>query len=390
MLIPQVSEFRIPPVILYGRGAFDAAGEQARRFGARALIVCGRTATRRAGAAVRLHQLLAAAGVEAAVFDQVDPEPWAATVDACVAAAKAAGAQVIVGIGGGSPLDVAKAAAGVFTLSGRIEDYMPPTPAPINQPGLPFIGIPTTAGTAAEITQNTVIKSPTLNVKLGLRSPFWTPAVAMVDPALTDSMPPDLTARTGADAFVHAAEGYVSKKATPVTDALALRAMELVGRYLRRAVRDGSDHEARDGMALASMTAGMAFANTGVGAAHSIGHPLGSLHGLPHGTACALMLPYVMDFNLSETGDKFADIARALRPDLADPKSADGIHAVRELVADLGLPTTLGQAGVECEELAAMVPGTMLSGGLKINPRAVTEQDALDILERAWSGQLGV
>jgi alcohol dehydrogenase class IV len=205
-------------------------------------------------------------------------------------------------------------------------------------------------------------------------------------------MPPQLTACTGADALTHALEGYVSRRATPVTDALALKAIALVGTYLLRAVRGaahgaaGADTAARDGMALASMTAGMAFANSGVGAAHSLGHALGALHGVPHGAACALLLPYVMEYNLPAAGDKFAEVARALQPDLRQTAPQYGAGAVRELLAAVGLPQTLAEVGVKHEELAEMVPGTMLSGSLLNNPRAVTEADALRILERAWQG----
>jgi len=379
-------EFRLPPLIIYGRGSLERAGEQAQRLGERALVVCGQTVTRGAGLAPRLRDILAAAGVEATLFDRVEPEPSSETVDACVAAAREAGADVIIGIGGGSPLDVGKAAAGIFTLGGKTEQYQPPQKKPIDRPALPFIGIPTTAGTAAEITQNAVIRSPSLNVKVGMRSPHWVPQVAIVDPALTDSMPPGLTARTGIDALTHALESYVSRRATPVTDALALKAMELVGRFLMRAVRDGKDHRARDGMALASMTAGMAFANTGVGAAHSLAHPLGAQHDVPHGTACALFLPYVMEYNLEAAGGKFADVARALQPNLDRASPQDGTRIVREMIRELGLPQTLAEVGVKREDLAAMVPGTMLSGALKSNPRAVTEQDALYLLQRAWQG----
>jgi alcohol dehydrogenase class IV len=383
-LIPPF-EFRVPPVIIFGRGTLERAGEQTARFGGRALVVCGRTATR-GGAAQRLTQILKAAGIEATLFDQVEPEPSSATVDACIEAARQAGAEVVLGIGGGSPLDVAKAAAGIFALGGKTEQYHPPENRPIDRPGLPFIGIPTTAGTAAEITQNAVIHNHALHCKIGMRSPHWVPQVAIVDPALTDSMPPGLTARTGVDVLTHALEGYVSRRAVPVTDALALKAIEFVGRYLPRAVANGADVEARDAMALASMTAGMAFANTGVGAAHSIAHALGALHGVPHGTACALLLPYVMEYNLPETGDKFADVARALDPSRDGARPQDGIAAVRALTRAVGLPQTLVDVGVKRGELAAMVPGTMLSGALKSNPREVTEQDALHILERAWEG----
>lgn len=385
-------EFRVPPLIIFGRGALERAGAETRRLAAgpppaaRALVVCGRTARQRGDFVTQLIASLRAAAVEATVFEQVEPEPHNATVDACVSAARDADVHAIVGIGGGSPLDVAKAAAGVFTLGGTVEQYQPPISKPIDRRPLPFIGIPTTAGTAAEITQNAVIHSPKLKVKIGMRSPYWVPAVAIVDPALTDSMPPALTARTGADALVHALEGYVSRRATPLTDALALEAVALVGRYLRRATRDGADAEARDGMALASMTAGMAFANTGVGAAHSLAHALGALHGVPHGTACALFLPYVMEFNLDHARGKFARVAQALNPDADAAQPAQGIDEVRALTRELGLPQTLQAVGVKREELRDMVPGAMLSGALKSNPRDVSEAEALGILERAWAG----
>jgi len=383
-LSDAVWEYRLPEVILYGWGAVRRAGEETRRFGSRALIVTGRTATRAPEMLDRLQAPLRDAGVEAAVFDQVSPDPDDAQVEQAAQAARDARADAIVGFGGGSPLDVAKAAAGILGLGRTIRYCL--DKQPITKPSLPLVCIPTTAGTASEITQNAVIHDPQRGVKIGIHSPHWIPRVAIVDPELTLGMPPGLTARTGADALTHALEGFISRRATPATDATAYRAMELVGRHLRAAVADGSNREAREGMAMASMLAGMAFANAGVGAAHALAHPLGSTYHAPHGEACALFLPYVMEHAIAEAGVKFMQVARALEPDLEDPEPEDGIAAVRRLIGEIGLPGNLKALGLERERLAEMVPGVMMSGALRNNPRAVTEADALALLQRAWEG----
>ena len=381
-----IFEYRLPGVIIYGWGALARAGEEARRFGTRALIVSGATATR--GMRDGLEAALCEAGIEAAVFDQVSPDPDDAQVEQAAQAAREACAEVIVGFGGGSPLDVAKAAAGIIGLGRTMRyclDKQPGAP-PIDKPALPLVSIPTTAGTGSEITQNAVIHDRKQGVKIGLRSPHWIPRVAIVDPELTLAMPPGLTARTGADALTHALEGYVSRRATAATDATAYRAMELVGRHLRRAVSDGADREAREGMAMASMLAGMAFANSGVGAAHALSHPLGSTHGVPHGEACAVVLPYVMEHALAQAAPKFAEIARALEPERTSATPQDATASVRRLFADIGLPGSLKALGIERERLAELVPGVMLSGSLRNNPRPLTEADVLALLQRAWEG----
>lgn len=380
-----VEEYRVPPLIVYGRGAVDRVGEEAARFGSRALLVCGRSAAKASGLLARVQGLLESAGMVVTVFPEVEPEPSNDTVDRGAALARSVGAEVIVGLGGGSPCDVARAIAGLLGLGAEhIRDYQGPGGKPINRPAFPLVSIPTTSGTASEITQVAVIKDPERNLKFGMRSPHWVARVAIVDPELTVGMPPEVTARTGIDALTHALEGYVSRKATVVTDATALRAVQLVGRFLRRAYRDGHDMEAREGMAMASMLAGMAFANCNVGAVHALVHPVGARYGVPHGMACGIFLPYVMELNLPHCTQKMGEIADALEPGNTDPRDAP--NAVRRLLKDLGLPQTLAEVGVEEAALPEMVPGTMLSAALKTNPAPCGEAEVLAVLQRAWRG----
>ena len=380
-----VEEYRVPPLIVYGCGAVERVGVETARLGGRALLVCGRSAARQSGLLGRVQKLLEAAGVAVTVYDQVEPEPSNATVDRGAALARSCGAEVIVGLGGGSPCDVARAIAGLVGLGGEhIRDYEGPGAKPVDRPALPLVAVTTTSGTASEITQVAVIKDPERNLKFGMKSAYWVAAVAIVDPELTLGAPPELTARTGIDALTHALEGYVSTKATVVTDATALRAIGLVGRHLRRAVAEGSDLEAREGMSMASLLAGMAFANCGVGAVHALVHPVGARYGVPHGVACGIFLPYVMELNLPAVEAKMADIADALEP--GNREGRDAPNAVRRLLSDVGLPQTLAEVGVTEEALAEMVPGTMISAALKTNPVPCGEAEVLALLRRAWKG----
>ena len=378
-----IEEYRIPPLLVYGWGALERVGEETARLGRHALLVSGRSAARSSGLLARVQQLLEAAGLAVTLYDQVEPEPSNETVDRGAALARQAGVEVVVGLGGGSPCDVARAIAGLLGLDGEhIKDYQ--GGKPIDRPGLPLVSIPTTSGTASEITQVAVLKDRERNLKVGMKSPYWVARVAIVDPELTLGMPPGITARTGIDALTHALEGYLSTKATVVTDATALPAIALVGRYLRRAVAKGGDREAREGMSMASLLAGMAFANCGVGAVHALVHPVGARYGVPHGVACGIFLPYVMEFNLPVRGGKMGDIANALEPGHSDGNEAPAI--VRRLLSEVHLPQTLAEVGVPEEALAELVPGTMVSAALKTNPVPCGEAEVLAILRRAWKG----
>ena len=279
-----MNEFRLPGVIHFGWGAVEKVGEEAARLGRRALLVTGRTAMKRTGAADRLRTVLSDAGVESVLFDQVESDPSGTTIDRGGKTAREEGCDLVVGLGGGSPMDAARAIAGMAVLDGSIIDYL--RGKPIDRPGLPLINIATTAGTASEITPFSVVLDEERKLKMGLKSPYWFSRVAVTDPELTMTMPPALTAATGLDALTHAIESYISTGATPPSEGLSLRAVALIGANLRSAFADGNNRAAREGMAMGSMVAGMAFANAGLGLVHGLVHPLGARHGVA-GVACA-------------------------------------------------------------------------------------------------------
>jgi len=375
-----VYQFRLPEVTHFGWGAVEGVGQEAARLGRRALLVTGRAAMKQTGTADRVVALLAAAGLSVLPYEGIESDPRAATIDRAAKAARAEGCDLVVGLGGGSPMDAARAIAAMAVLEGSITDYL--DGKAIDRPGLPLINIATTAGTASEITSVAVVLHERKQLKMGLKSPFWFARVAITDPELTLTMPPALTAATGLDALTHAIESYVSTQATPPSEGLALRAIELVGLHLRAAFADGSNRPAREGMALASMTAGMAFANSGLGLVHGLVHPIGARFGVPHGMACGRLLPLVMRYNQPAAEEKMAQVGRALtrRPEAAAGDAAD---AVESLLRDLGVPAGIGDVGVPADQIPSLARDGLLAGAVRTNPRPVTEQEALALLEEA-------
>ncbi len=373
-------EFRLPEVTYYGWGAVEKLSTEARRLGRRAMLVTGHSAMKQTGITDRVSRLLADADVDIIAFDQVESDPSASLIDRGAALARSERCDLVVGLGGGSAMDTARAVAGLIGLEGSILDYV--RGKAIDRPGLPFINIATTAGTASEVTHVAVVLDEERQIKIGLRSPFWFARVAITDPELTMTMPPDVTAGTGLDALTHAAESYLSIGATPPAEALALRSIALVGQHLRTAVSDGSDRPAREGMAMASMIAGMAFANTGLGLAHGFAHPIGARYRVPHGVCCGRLLPCVMRYNASVVPERVAAIGAALtNKPMADPDSAAA--AVEQLSRDVGVPSGLADLGIPETELGVLARETLLIGATRSNPRPVTEEDALLVLKVA-------
>jgi 1,3-propanediol dehydrogenase/alcohol dehydrogenase len=375
-----VYQFRLPEVTHFGWGAVEGVGQEAARLGRRALLVTGRAAMKQTGTADRVVALLAAAGLSVLPYEGIESDPRAATIDRAAKAARAEGCDLVVGLGGGSPMDAARAIAAMAVLEGSITDYL--DGKAIDRPGLPLINIATTAGTASEITSVAVVLHERKQLKMGLKSPFWFARVAITDPELTLTMPPALTAATGLDALTHAIESYVSTQATPPSEGLALRAIELVGLHLRAAFADGSNRPAREGMALASMTAGMAFANSGLGLVHGLVHPIGARFGVPHGMACGRLLPLVMRYNQPAAEEKMAQVGRALtrRP---EAEAQDAADAVESLLRDLGVPAGIGDVGVPADQIPSLARDGLLAGAVRTNPRSVTEQEALALLQQA-------
>lgn len=376
-------EFRLPGVVHFGWEAVTRVGEEAAGLGRRALLVTGRSAMKGSGIADRVTKLLGDAGVSVVPFSGVEADPRASTVDRGAAVAKAEQCDLVVGLGGGSPMDAARAIAAVAVLGGPILDYL--RGKPIDRPGLPLINVATTAGTASEVTPVSVILDEERALKFGMKSRYWFANVAITDPELTMTMPPALTAATGLDALTHAIESYLSTGATPPSEALAIRAVSMIGASLPTAYGDGSNRAAREAMAMASMIAGMAFANSGLGLVHGLVHPIGARHGLSHGNACGRLLPYVMRFNLPAAERKLQEIGCVLTG-RQSATAEDAIASVEQLLAALSLPRGLPDVAIPDADLPALAKDGLLAGAVRTNPRRVSEKESLALLKEARKG----
>jgi 1,3-propanediol dehydrogenase/alcohol dehydrogenase len=373
-------EFRLPGVIHFGWGAFDRLGDEASRLGERALLVTGRSAMKKTGVLGRAQSLLAEAGLAALLFDEVESDPSGSTIDRGGKLAREESCDLVVGLGGGSPMDAARGIAAMAVLEGSIIDYL--RGKAVDRPGLPLVNVATTAGTASEITSVSVVLDEERELKAGVRSPFWFARAAITDPELTTMMPPALTAATGLDALTHAAESYLSTRATPPTEALALRAIALIGSNLRAAVADGDDRGAREAMALASMTAGMAFANSGLGLVHALAHPVGVRYGVAHGVACGRLLPQVLKYNAAAVPERVAAVGGVLLGRQVE-RPEDTVEGVESLVADVGVTIGIADLPIDEQEMPGLAQDTLASGSVRVNPRPVTEEDARAVLDDA-------
>jgi alcohol dehydrogenase class IV len=331
---------------------------------------------------------LAAAGISTTVFDEVEPNPSIGTVDAALAAYRTGGCDAILAVGGGSPMDVAKAVGIIATNGGAISDYEG-KPDAISADLPPFICVPTTCGTGSEVTPFAVITDEARHWKMSIASPREVPRVAIVDPDLFLKMPASLIAATGMDALTHAIESYTNQDVQPFADAFDIHAIKLIGTNLRPAVANGN-REAMAYMAVAATMAGMGFSQNRLGIVHAISHPVTSYVGTPHGVANAILLPYVMEFNAIGAGPRIAEIGRALSNGQGGPPwrngAESGIQAVRALSRDVGIPETLGDVGVKEEHVASIAADAMKSGNIRINPRRVTQTDIERVIRNAIGG----
>jgi len=381
-----VKQFYLPTRVITGLGCFSQMPEIVRAYGGqKALLVCGRTALRRSGTLDRAMNDLQKAGVQTILYDAVHGEPTLDIVQAAVDLARHEQVEVVIGIGGGSAMDVGKATAVLYTQTGTARDHH--RGRPINKPGLPFVSVPTTAGTGAEVTNNAVLTDPEHGAKKSLRGVHLFAAAALVDPELTVSMPPEITASSGADALCQAIESFVAIGAQPPSDALAGQAITLTGRSLARAYERGSDINARADMLYGSLLAGMAMTNTRLGGAHGLAHPLGYRYHIPHGIVCGLLLPYVMEYSLEYAPHKYARVARLLQIDTQgmSPREAaqQAAGAVRLIINKIGIPGHLSAFGAKKEDFADVIAKALPSANLKNNPKPLGADDLQVILERA-------
>jgi len=381
-------DFSSAAEIWFGRGRLRDLGGRATTFGRHALIVTGSRAER----AKPVAEVLAACDIRATTYS-VSGEPTTRLVSLGVAAAREKGCDFVIGFGGGSAIDSAKAIAALMTNGGDILDYLEVIgrAAPMKMRPSPCVAIPTTAGTGAEVTRNAVLESEEHGVKVSMRHRWMLPVLAIVDPALTDGLPKEVTAYTGLDALTQLIEPFVSGSANPLTDALCRDGIRRVAMSLSRAYEDGADKEARDDMALGSLFGGLALANAKLGAVHGFAGPLGGMfHGVPHGAVCAALLPHVMKANLRALRDRMPNHAalakfRELGPLVTRDAAAgadEGIAAVAALCGKLGVKG-LGALGIDLRRADEIVAKARVASSMKGNPVELSDAELRGVLHAA-------
>ena len=372
----------------FGAGARRMLADEFRGRGyVRAFVVTDKDLIR-FGVAGKVTGVLDEAGVAYEIFSDLKPNPTVKNVQAGVEAFRRSGADAIVAIGGGSAMDTAKA-VGIIAANPAFGDVVSlEGTAPTANRSVPVFALPTTAGTAAEVTINYVITDEANTKKMVCVDPKDIPAVAIIDAELMAAMSRGLTAATGMDALTHAIEGYVTKGAWTLTDMFELKAVELIARWLPAAVENGADTEAREGMAVAQYIAGMGFSNVGLGLVHGMAHPLGAFYDIPHGVANALLLPYVMQYNMESSLVKFGDVARAMGVDTAGlgtrQAAQAAVDAVRALAVRVGIPQRLSSLGVREEDLPRLAASALADVCTPGNPRDTSAEEILALYREAF------
>jgi alcohol dehydrogenase class IV len=378
-------EFMTATRIIFGAGAFQQIGKLAGDFGKKPLVVIS-SEKRAAG----LFDLLHTAGLTTTPYT-VSGEPTIPQMQAGVEVARAAHCDLVISFGGGSVLDSGKALAALVTNPGDPLDYLEVIGKnqPLTQPPLPFIAIPTTAGTGSEVTRNAVLSSPEHRVKVSLRSPMMLAKIALVDPELTHGLPPDITASTGMDALTQLIEPFTSNAANPLTDALCREAIPRAARSLRLAYENGANAAAREDMALVSLFGGLALANAKLGAVHGFAGPLGGMYPIPHGVACAALLPHVMATNIKALREHQADAYLARYTEVArlltgrvDASPEDGAAWVAALASALHIPR-LGEYGIATAHFPQIVEKSANASSMKGNPIVLTTDELTAVLKAA-------
>ncbi len=372
--------------IVFGCASFESLADQVKELGGRRPLVVLDKNLSKSGFRERALAVLAKGSLKAVVFDKVEPEPRLELADEGTETARRGKCDIVVGIGGGSAMDVAKAIAALLPNKGSAQDFLGLNKVP--GPGLPTIMVPTTAGTGSEVTFTAVFLRKKLNKKEGMNSPYLYPTLALLDPTLTLSLPPQPTAATGIDALCHAIESYTSVSASPMSEMVSLEAIRLIAENLRTCVHNGQSLEARENMLLGSLYAGLGLANAGVGAAHSLSYPLGGRYGISHGMANTLMLPRVMDFNVPSAQEQFAIIAEIMGESTEGLPVREAaylaVDAVESLIEDCGIFTTMRELGIPEEDFPelARIALTVVRP-LENNPRKINFEDAIEIYRAA-------
>lgn len=378
--------FRFPVQVFYGEGCLQDIASLAKSFGKHALLVTGAGATSRLPAVETIKSELAREGIAVSHFAGIEADPSVETVERGVEVAAEEGCDFVIGLGGGSPMDAAKIIAARLTNEGEISSWE--GVGKIKQRIRPLICIPTTSGTGSEVTAVAVITGGRRRQKMSLVSHHLYPILAVIDPELTYTLPPALTAETGMDALTHAIESYVAAKAWAPTRVLSHRSIQMIFAFLEKACADGCDREARGQLSLASLMAGMAFANAGLGLNHAMAHALGAHFGVPHGRANSLLLPHVMRFNLETCPELYREMAEAMGAKVAGVPASraaeEAVKAVEELRAALPLPANLTELGIRENSTETLAAEAFLNTRLRSsNPRETVLEDIVEIFRRA-------
>ncbi len=377
--------FELPTRIEYGVGVISKLGDELRLLKAQKVAIITDPGIIKAGLLDKITSILKEEKLLYNVFDGVDPNPKDQNVERGAQVVRSFGADAMVAISGGSVIDCAKAIGVLVSHDGkRIKDFEGKTA--VKKQILPFIAIPTTAGTGSEVTFSAVITDTENNYKMTVRSPFMAAKVALLDPKLTVTVPPHITASTGMDALTHAIEAYTVKVSEPVSDALALYAIELISNNLVNAVKNGEDIEARACMLVGSLLAGIAFSHSDVGSVHCMAEALGGVYDAPHGICNAVLLPYVMEYNVEFCLEKYSRIAQAMGEVFytIEEGAMKAVERVKELAVDVGLPSfkSLGVKEEDLEKLADMAAKNIST---ESNPREMTKEDYLTLFRRAMA-----
>jgi alcohol dehydrogenase class IV len=382
----MVKIFSTTPRIVMGPGSVKTIGAEVKAKGAKRVLIVTDKGVIGAGLLKSIEESFKDAKIKYAIFDKVESDPRYEIVADCVKMAENARAQMLVGIGGGSPMDITKTAAVMLTNKGPIGAYFGINLIP--KPGLPTILIPTTAGTGSEVTPIAILSDEGEKLKKGIVSPYLFPAIGILDPELTVGLPPQVTAATGMDALIHAIEAYTSINASTITDMYCIKAIELIYKNIRIAFAKGDNIDARTAMMEGALLAGIAFANAGVTAVHAFAYPIGAEFHIPHGIANTLMLPHVIRFNVLGNLEKFAQLAK---PFGLPTEGLDNLAIVDKVVAaidrladDIRVPRHLADFGVKEKDIPMLADGVMkVTRLLANNPRTLTLDDAKRIYKAA-------
>ena len=382
----MINRFVLNEVSYFGPGAREVLPQEIKRLGLNKAFVATDKDLLKFGVADKVLKVLEGANIPYVVFSDIKPNPTVSNVNAGVKAFAESGADFILAIGGGSSIDTSKA-IGIITNNPEFADVVSlEGVAPTKKKSVPIIALPTTAGTAAEVTINYVITDEVNEKKMVCVDPNDIPAIAIVDAELMYTLPKSLTASTGLDALTHAIEGLITKGAWEMSDMFEIKAIEMIARYLETAVNEPNNAEARNGMAVAQYIAGMAFSNVGLGVVHGMAHPMGAIFDIPHGVANAMLLPTIMEFNAPAALDKYVDIAKAMnvyKDGMTKEEAAEAAcEAVRQLSIRVGIPQHLTEIGIKESDLPKLAKSAFADVCTPGNPREVTEEIILELYKK--------